>query len=189
MTTCRRFTLLDAMILVAATAAGLAGMRLYYPEFLTEARYRPDPHGWAISVILWVEASLPLFLAWTLAFLVLRFRRPRPPIRRVLRQPGPAAVSAVALTFASGTMTFAGVAALRMHLYQGYFDNWLYSELASLKNLVPFCCGPAVASAWMVLVLGCRWRSEPSWIDRFGRFLGWFWIVLTPFHLWIYLGL
>jgi hypothetical protein len=38
--------------------------------------------------------------------------------------------------------------------------------------------GPAVLAAWAALRLGGRWRSEPNWIDRAGRILGAFWVVL-----------
>ena len=38
--------------------------------------------------------------------------------------------------------------------------------------------GLAVASAWLLLAIGKRWQSEPSWIDRLGRFMGFYWIVM-----------
>jgi hypothetical protein len=34
----------------------------------------------------------------------------------------------------------------------------------------------AVAGAWLTLVLAGWWRPERSWIDRFGRALGFAWI-------------
>ena len=37
--------------------------------------------------------------------------------------------------------------------------------------------GLAVVLVWITLWLSGGWRSEPSWIDRSGRFLGLFWIV------------
>jgi hypothetical protein len=39
---------------------------------------------------------------------------------------------------------------------------------------------PAVAGAWLALVLSGRWRPEPDWIDRAGRAFGVCWIV-SPF--------
>jgi hypothetical protein len=41
--------------------------------------------------------------------------------------------------------------------------------------------GTAVLSAWTVLLLGGRWRTERSWIDRSGRALGLCWIAAYAF--------
>jgi hypothetical protein len=38
--------------------------------------------------------------------------------------------------------------------------------------------GPAVITAWVALYASGRWRSEPHWIDRAGRVLGAYWVVL-----------
>jgi hypothetical protein len=43
------------------------------------------------------EVAFPFFTMWTLAFLFLRLRQPRPALRRLARQPGMAACSAAAL--------------------------------------------------------------------------------------------
>ncbi len=40
--------------------------------------------------------------------------------------------------------------------------------------------GFAVAASWLVLIVGRRWRPEPSWIDRCGRAVGAYWIMLVP---------
>jgi hypothetical protein len=39
--------------------------------------------------------------------------------------------------------------------------------------------GFAVAGAWLSLLLAGRWQSEPSWVDRLGRAIGWLWLVLA----------
>jgi hypothetical protein len=36
---------------------------------------------------------------------------------------------------------------------------------------------PAVGGIWLTLIASGRWRVEPSWIDRFGRAIGFYWIV------------
>jgi hypothetical protein len=41
-------------------------------------------------------------------------------------------------------------------------------------------CGFSVAVAWLTLTLGGRWRPEPSWIDRMGRVLGFYFIAIIP---------
>ncbi len=39
---------------------------------------------------------------------------------------------------------------------------------------------PAIASAWVALIVGGLWpgRRELDWRGRLGRFLGWAWIAL-----------
>ncbi len=42
---------------------------------------------------------------------------------------------------------------------------------------VPIVCGLAVLVSWVTLLARRRWRADPSWVDRFGRALGVYWIV------------
>jgi hypothetical protein len=37
--------------------------------------------------------------------------------------------------------------------------------------------GPAVAGAWLALIVTGRWRAERSGIDRLGRFIGVCWLI------------
>jgi hypothetical protein len=37
--------------------------------------------------------------------------------------------------------------------------------------------GTMIIGEWIAMGVGGRWRPEPTWIDRFGRFLGVSWIV------------
>ena len=39
--------------------------------------------------------------------------------------------------------------------------------------------GYAVA-AWLTLAIGRRWRPEPSWVNRWGRAIGVFWLLMIP---------
>ena len=43
--------------------------------------------------------------------------------------------------------------------------------------------GLAILISWMMLLVGGRWRAERSWIDRFARAMGVYWIV-TAFTVW-----
>jgi hypothetical protein len=90
------FTILDATILVAATAVGLAILRLFVADGWFFRQEFPISH---INFIAQCanEACLPLLASWTLCFLILRLRRPRPRLRRLARQPGMAGCSAAAL--------------------------------------------------------------------------------------------
>lgn len=88
----RKFTLLDAMILVAATAAGLAFLRL----FLAEGRFfqgAPFQGQFTSYVLSGIEAAYPFLTTWTFALVILRLRQLRPRFRRIVRQPGMAACS------------------------------------------------------------------------------------------------
>ncbi len=46
--------------------------------------------------------------------------------------------------------------------------------------------GMAVASTWLALRIGGWWHPAPTWNDRAGRALGWYWIavcLVDPFYL------
>ena len=84
---CRPFTIMDGMILVGTTAAGLALGR----SMLTDAsRMRPGLTHLAETIVY-------VLLVWTAGFLVIRLQRPRPTLRRLMCQPGMTACSAALL--------------------------------------------------------------------------------------------
>jgi hypothetical protein len=86
----RKFNLLDVMILVAATAAGLAILRM----FLAEGRFfigAPFQGRFTSYVLGGIEVIYPFLAMWTFALVILGLRQPRPRIRRLVRQPGMAA--------------------------------------------------------------------------------------------------
>jgi hypothetical protein len=91
-----KFTIFDAMIVVAATAMGFALLR----SLLTEGfLFRQES---VITRTVYIaqcanQLVFPFLTAWTFAFLVMRLRQPRPPLRRLARQPGMAACSAASL--------------------------------------------------------------------------------------------
>jgi hypothetical protein len=39
-------------------------------------------------------------------------------------------------------------------------------------TVTPIAVGGTVTLAWTFLVLGRKWETEPSWLDRMGRVLG-----------------
>jgi hypothetical protein len=43
--------------------------------------------------------------------------------------------------------------------------------------------GYAVAAAWLTLAIGRRWRPEPTWVDRSGRAIGFFWLLMIPMYM------
>jgi hypothetical protein len=162
---CRPFTLLDAMILVAATAGGFGLWRWLFIDALN------SPHNTVFQYsILWRTAAFfvtagPVMLVETIGFIVIRLRPPRPPLRRLMAQPG--MVSCVAsLCFLTLLATFLFIAFVKMEL-----------SLGGLAEMVPAPVGLAVATAWVILLLSRRWRFERGWIDTLGVILGCYWIV------------
>ncbi|HEV3166709.1 MAG TPA: hypothetical protein VGZ22_21970, partial [Isosphaeraceae bacterium] len=96
----RRFNLRDAMVLVAATAPGMA-----YPIWLSRGRTPMwvilSSHlirEWWMTIWSLGVKLMPLLACWTFAFLVLRLWQPRPSLRRVMLQPGMTAGCAAAVS-------------------------------------------------------------------------------------------
>jgi hypothetical protein len=166
----RRFTLLDAMILVTATACVLlvdGNLR-----FLAAAvgRVEPgrlrDPSHLTVVVPLLVRAGLQfLVICLVLAtptVLLLRMMRPRPPLPELMRQPG---------VHACGVATVAQFLFLFLKTFAG----------TTHPVLVPF----AVAVDWAWLASTRRWRSEASWVDRAGWAIGVGWLLLFVPFAWL----
>ena len=97
-----------------------------------------------------------------IAHILIRLRRPRPSLSRLIFQPGFAATTSIVLGMS----------------YCVYLRSMDYVLFRSW-TLVCFC--GIVPVIWLILRLSGRRESEPGWIDRLGRALGWAWIaVLIP---------
>jgi hypothetical protein len=165
----RPFTLGDAMILIIALAPGLALARsdlrdlvLQIPmhllhDFLTPGVAVPLGRALTMLVLHLVYFLLP-------AYLILRLKRPRAPLRSLIRQPGLAACAALC-------------AVLLVVL--------LLRVLAPLCGLTGEVVGVGILAlivvaaplAWVALMVTHQWRPERHWIDRLGRVLGGLWTV------------
>ncbi|MCA1686771.1 MAG: hypothetical protein LC745_12540 [Planctomycetia bacterium] len=175
--TTQRFTVTDGMVLIAATALGLAAVRelsrLALSTFGTDA-FCSDLVDLSYSV------AFCLSLAWTFALLLLRLRRPRPGRRDLFRQPGFAACVAVTLTATLHVMRTLTDAAYSVVKDSMMFRNFLSVSVASkcIDNLdeVGLVFAPVVLSVWTIQGLAGVWEPEASWIDRGGRILGLFWV-------------
>jgi hypothetical protein len=97
-----------------------------------------------------------VLLGMTPAFFILRLRRPRPPLRELLRQPG--TVAGLAMVFG----LFWGTGCL-LALFPDRFDS---------MTAVPVAVGGAVVAGWSMLALSRQWKPERGWVDRVGRVLG-----------------
>lgn len=167
----RPFTIADGMILVVATASGLALARAGPTEWMNWAGT-----GWFGKVRRLLHGQATLFAAMmSLGLIAVRLRRPRPRLIRVMRQPGMAAscAAAVALIVTAWAWTWFDV------ITSG---GWSAKEsIARYSRIHGAKFGPAVAAAWLGLLIAGRWRPERSWIDRAGIALGLFWLVSLLF--------
>jgi hypothetical protein len=173
----RRFTLLDTMILVAATAAGYAVVQWSSPLIVGEPildvlREMSSLGEIGTTVALLSLIAMPVIASWSLALIPLRLIGPRPRWRRLARQPGLVAALAVATTVGFLAMVWT-VAAFVVGL--GILSGFV--EL--VIPMLPISLGLAVLVSWLTLIAGRRWRPEPSWVDRLGRALGISWILLA----------
>ena len=165
---CRKFSVFDGMILIAATAVGIALARDWYEPSMKMAEVR----GPIIGVYV---ASVWLMAAWSLALLYLRLRQPRPSLRRIGSQPGTIASVAAALAL---VLTFAEWLQHFVFWPPRMSDLWLWMN-EEFRGRTPWLCGQgpcAVAAAWATLALVRRWRPEKGWLDRLGIILGICWL-------------
>ena len=173
----RRFHLGDSLILIAAFALALSVLLFgkWFDRipgrvsFWWEARPKfvggfPRFLEWGPStraaVTLMVEEFVQLLssvlVGLTLVQPFLRLRRPRPPLRDLVRQSGFVACLGVIV----GTFIFVDL-------------GWVARIEVPWQAIV----ASALLLFWPVLGLP-PWRSEASWIDRLGRAVGWGWIVV-----------
>ncbi len=157
----RSFTILDAMVLVGATALGFACLHEVNPL---------EAYG---GEKFWTYAPelLPPFLTyWAIALLVLRFRQPRPRRNRLAIEPGASACLAVTVVTALAAVSLGCSTIHQPFTYSPTSFLWTVTYLA--KTHAP----DAVAAVWIFQIMGRRWRPEPVWIDRMGRSIGFLWL-------------
>ena len=185
-TPARKFTVLDGMVLIAATGIAFVPIRL----FLWENWHFPEelsvPEIWRMG--LEINVSLvPLALSLSMALWLLGMKKPRPNLRRVYRKPGMAACT-VAIVYAILSSTGYVVFLHFSHaLDRGVFEDDNSTMLWIRIGMQPaFLVGGAVVSVWIVMGLGGTWRAEPSWIDRAGRALGIYWVSTSVLFGWAF---
>jgi hypothetical protein len=163
----RPFTLIDAMILVAATAVGFGILR----DWAAPAIWYPWPR--LRSIVDFTHVVLGMMnLYWTIAVVGIRLRRPRPSLRRLGRQPGfVAGVAVLLMTLIYNLLRLYMILGPRRVLWERLYAFVL--NLSSVQSIAP-----AVAVAWMVLAVSGRWRPDSGWIDRLGRCVGFLWLGL-----------
>jgi hypothetical protein len=160
----RRFLITDAMALVGATAIGCAAIRDWAgPVFLNIGQ---TTFTGILSTATVYITTLTYF--WSVAVLILGLQRPRPPLRRLCRQPGLAGCLSVVLT---SLMMLLGNAATLLDL-RSSSRYWSLTHDLLLAAMSTINLAPSIVVAWAVLALSRRWRPTSGWIDRLGRSVG-----------------
>ena len=167
----RRLNLSDLVILVAASAFGVLILRTEREVRATGMNItRHLVPSWTLTIGLEVS---PFLLPTAAGLLIARLLRPRPPWRRIFRQPGVVACLTILVSMASfillrfGDLLTAkskGIPTIGFEI-QFFLWNSMFT-------------GKDVALAWSILALARAWRPEPSWIDRAGRGFGFLSILL-----------
>lgn len=187
----RRFTLLDMMVLIAATAVSIAWMRHYAPRHgLPDVLINQRFGGWTTAaffsgtVTALTRVTGYWLTPWTFALLILRMRPPRPRRRQLFRQPGMVACLSAALAIAGQCLPLAAAWALKfaddsqaLGSRRALAKRWMLILNSGFEQgFIFWYPGLVVLVGWLTLCLSGRWRPEASMIDRAGRFVGVVWI-------------
>jgi hypothetical protein len=167
----RRITLLDLLILIAATGAGLALQRICIRGLEAQTLSR-RPGALTISYITAsVTYASALLAPWSLALIILSLRGPRPTFHRLARGPGFIACAAAT----SGITLY-----LTVCLAQSAMGKLTFNAASTWRITETFAIYASlmVAGSWLTLALGARWRMETNWVGWAGRALGIGWISL-----------
>ncbi len=169
----RGFTILDAMVLLAAMASGFAISKaiggLFYlrgsqldaadPLFERVVQYVP---GLVHDVI------APILTMTSFAILILGRIPPRPSWRRWVRQPGVLGPLAIVVAIAiDGGVSVAITAASPRREFR-----FLETTVAQWIRIGSF----ALVASWLTLRLSGRWRRPLAWPGRAGVWLGIAWL-------------
>ncbi|WP_406697866.1 hypothetical protein V5E97_03350 [Singulisphaera sp. Ch08] len=172
----RSFNSLDALILGVSAAIGVwLARRLLVSDFVAFPVANHD--AWSTLI----GSSYPVLLVMSIGVVILRFRQPRPSIRRLSRQPGfLASVAILSMTVFGTVLAVIDWATFWGNVSLGLTGNWLRTSLISLVG--PWNVGFMVLMAWLIGGLqGFRWRDD--WVERAGRLVGGLWIALWMFFL------
>lgn len=173
----RRFTLLDAMILVAASAVAFLLARSVFNNWYVK---RLPNWGEILAIV------IAILTTWTPTVLFLKLRSPRPTLRRLSKQPdfvATLAATSILCLEALGLAILWLVRIARRGVWakQGRpirtptLDSYWWIEVVIMFT---GAIGAAVLASWVVLVVSGRHRASWGWLDLLGRTLGGLWVAL-----------
>ncbi len=193
------------MVLVATTGVAIFLARIYCQTMgaISEWwQFDPSLTGMLGSLFRLVCILQPINIALASSLLILRSMRPRPRLTRMMRQPGTVACFAIVFValfrivqLAAG-MALACISGndwrdLTLRMSEGTLpigslldDFWLIA-FTQTDELVPHMC-LAVGVSWAVVRLGGCCHPESTWIDRTGRILGAYYILLVPLLFYLF---
>jgi hypothetical protein len=187
----RPFRIVDLMTLVAATAVAFGIFRYSLPSNIAMSTF-----GTAFEqrLFYWAHALTPFLALWALAVVAIAWWDGRRGNRRETRLAG-----VVACCAATGAIAIAVLIFCVLYTAHVLEDQRLIPRIFShpIQNhpLPPFGAitleeigGAAVLGAWSALGASRRWRTDRTWIDRFGRLVGLVWITLFVIYIHGYAG-
>lgn len=173
----RRLNLGDGMILIAGVALAMSLTQIYRQASFFEPM-SPYPGNLVIGVawgnyyLAWAARVAMIWLAvFSLAFLVIRLRQPRPSRSRVFRQAGASASLIATVLVVVELLLWLMAAAINRRGFTLFFD-----AIPFQWRIAP--AGAGVAAVWTCAWFTRRWQPERSTIDFGGRILGVGWIVV-----------
>jgi hypothetical protein len=166
----RSLTFADLLILIAGLAVAFSLIRAY--AYVDHVLFPTLSFGSRQAIV--ASSSLAL-VGLSLGTLALRLVPPRPPLRRLVRQPGFLATLAVASNAVSQTVSrLCGLLtgpAMSTRQWYTWAHNWLFSLW------VPFFVGPAIFLACVIGVLGGFALRRADWVEHLGRVLAFVWLL------------
>jgi hypothetical protein len=148
---CRPFKIVDAMILVAVAAFGMASMRPGWNQFqMVWAGIKRPPTWQAYAGMAQIDLTIAV-LSLAMAYVWIRLIPPRLPTSDLIRQPG-------MLSF----VLLIGLAFLYMAL------SAFVPLVAETNMIIAFALG----LSWVAACRRYRSRAEPGWIEGLGRSVG-----------------
>jgi hypothetical protein len=171
-----QWTIVDGMILVAATGVGLVILKELYRKLEYGLSGTSDLRRLGLL-------AQPLMIAWAVGLLIVGHNRLREPSWRLMRRPGVlACVMAVVMTLIALAIRYAAVyVAVRRGLPAPFGSATSTLLLVAQSSLAT---GFAILFSWTTLLVTGTWRPSSDWIDRSGRLLGLAWVMLwLPLNL------
>ncbi len=187
----RRFTLKDAMTLIAAAAVGLTFIRYSLSgSFTWEAPAQPGKivYNTCYNTGKLLYGIVPILLALCATVVIAGLRGPGPRRREFATRPGLAACATALVAFAVAAflrlLDYAMIWMTRpIEVFEAKVPElWSPEGIAALFRYAGEGAMPAVLTVWGLQRLSGMWHPIAEWPDRLGRALGWIFLLwlLTP---------
>lgn len=168
-----RFTVADAMLLIAATTPGLILLRIALGFGLFHDEPPPKlPPGRAL-VEYFNLAGGCILVSLSLTVLAMTARVPRSARRRLFGAPGFVACA----TIIPASILPVAYFGMNLATLQDYTANLAVPYNNMFGRLVN-CAAPMIVGSWLALALAGRWKLRPIWTEWLGCGVGICWVVI-----------